>query len=75
MKIVFYILIGLFALFGIGTLNTASQLKFRHFGLILGGLCYLGGAIGAYTLDSWWPFLIGFGLAWVIRFLGGDPGK
>lgn len=74
MKIVFYALIGLFALLGIGTLNAAAQVKFKHVGLLLGGLSYLGTSIVAYGLDSWWPLPIGFGLAWLAGFLFGDPG-
>ena len=73
MKIVFYIILGLFGLMGIGTLNSAAQLKFKHLGLLLGGLAYLVGAITAYGLDSWWPLAIGFGLALLSRFLFGDP--
>jgi hypothetical protein len=45
MQIIFYFIIGLFGLMGVGILNTASQIKFRHLGLLIGALCYLGGAI------------------------------
>lgn len=57
---------------GLGTLNSTSQLRFRNLGLTLGGLSYLGAAIAAYTLESWWALLIGFGIAIVARFLFGD---
>jgi hypothetical protein len=72
-KIIFYILVGVFALLGIGILNTAKASLSKSFGLILGGLSYLGAAVIAYATSSWWPFVIGFGLAWGIRILGGEP--
>jgi len=71
MQTVFYIFIGVFSLLGLGTLNTASQFGFRHLGLTFGGMSYLGGAIAAYSLDSWWALLVGFGLTFVFRFLFG----
>ncbi len=44
-----------------------------HWGLLLGGMCYLAGCITAQVLSSWWPLLVAFCLAWVLRLLGLDP--
>ena len=71
MEILLYIIAGLFALLGIGIWITAAKTK--HLGHILGGLCYLCGAIGAFILTSWWPLLISFLLSFIIRTIFGDP--
>lgn len=75
LQVLFYVVIGLFLLLGLGSLSAASRTNFRHIGLIFGALCYLGTAIGAYYFSSWWAFLIGIGAAWGFRLLGGDPSK
>ncbi len=73
MKILFYILISIFFLLGFGTLIAAYQARFRQIGLVLGAVSYLGAAFFAYHFTSWWPFLIGFVVALLVRILGGDP--
>ena len=70
MEIALYILAGVFALFGLGVWLAAA--KSKSTGHILGGLCYVGGAIGAVTLKSWWPLVGGVGLAFVVRYFFGD---
>lgn len=71
MKILFYIVIGLFGLFGFGILESARRSK--HIGLFLGASCYLGAGILALALSSWWPLLGGFLLSFVVRGIFGDP--
>ena len=72
MKILLYIFDCLFGLMGVGLFSgyTAS----KHIGLLLGGVVFLGAAAASFYLVSWWPLLIGFVLALVLRLLGLDPG-
>jgi hypothetical protein len=59
---------------GVGiTLNFIATRKF-HLGLLLGSWCYLLSGIEAIHSGNWWPLLVGFILAWLLRFFGGDPG-
>jgi len=71
MGISIYIVSAIFALFGIGL--WLSAFNSRSLSHELGGLCYVGGAIGAVTMHSWWPLAIGFMLTFVIRKTYGDP--
>ncbi len=73
MEIVFYLFLGAFVLLGIGSLNSGSQFKPWSTALILTGILYIGGALVAYTLDSWWPLLVCFLSTYVIRYIWGDP--
>ena len=75
MEIIFFLLIGVFVLLGIGSFNSGSQFKPWNIALILAGTSYIGGALIAVTLDSWWPLLVCFLLTYLIRFIWGDPGK
>lgn len=71
MEIALYVVSGVFVLFGVGVWLAA--VKSRSTGHILGGLCYIGGAISAVILQSWWLLLLGFGLAFIVRHFFGDP--
>lgn len=73
-SILLYILASLMCLYGLFTLHTAWRYRFKHIGLDLGAICFLAGAIGASTLERWWPLAAAFVLAWIIRLFGGDPG-
>lgn len=75
MEVLRYILIAIFAVLGFGVLNSASYIKFRHPGLVVGGLSYLGGAGFALWLSSWWPLAVGFSIAFLAKSLGGNPGE
>jgi hypothetical protein len=71
MEILRYIISGTFVLLGLGIWATA--LKTKSTGHVLGGLCYIGGAIGSIAFKSWLPLLIGFGLTFLTRKIFGDP--
>ena len=74
MTLLLYVVAGLFIAFGLVTgLIFASQ-RPLYVGPILGGLCYLIGGMAAIYYLSWWPLLVGFGLVWLVRLRGGDPG-
>ena len=67
-----YIVAGIFALFSFGI--WFSFLQSRHLGLLLASIAYGGAAFLAFYLVAWWPLLVGFILAWLLRFVGTDPG-
>ena len=73
-SVVFYMLSFVMYLFGISLIYFAWQFRFKHIGLDLGAICYLAGATGAVTLEKWWPLIVAFILAWMVRLWGGDPG-
>ena len=75
MKVLFYIILAIFAILGFGILSSAAQTKFKSVSLILGSICYIGAAISAYFLYSWWPLLIGFILASIVKYIFGDPAE
>lgn len=64
---------GLFALMGFGVLVAAWSGRSPR--LFLGAMCYLGAAVAAIQLSSWWPLLIGFVLAFMVRAVFGDPSR
>lgn len=73
MTTVLYILAGLSGAFGFFVLVTASKYNFRHLGLTLGGLSYIGGGLLTWKLMTWWPLVAAWILAFVIRKIFGDP--
>ena len=72
MKIVFYIINGIFVVMGLGALSSYAASK--HIGLLLAGIVFLAAATASACLDSWWPLLIGFVVLWILRLVGFDPG-
>jgi len=67
------IAVALFALLGLG-LMLAWVASHRQPGLFLGALAHGGAALMAWDLQSWWPLVTGFAVAWCLRLLGRDPG-
>ena len=45
-----------------------------NFGLLLGGIAFGGAAVFSFMLMAWWPLVVGFIAAWVLRLLDFDPG-
>lgn len=72
MNLFIYILSGLFILLALALLF--AYYRTRQPGLVLMGSTYGGAAVLALMLMHWWPLAAGFGLAWVLRVLGLDPG-
>lgn len=75
MEIALYVICGLTSVMGFLTLVTASQYKFAHLGLTLGGLAYVSAGVAAYMTMSWWPVLGGWIAALIIRKIFGDIPK
>ncbi len=71
MQIVIYIFAALYILLAIG-LGFAYYHR-RHPGTFYMALAYGGCAGVALYLMDWWPFLAGFAIAWLLRFMGLDP--
>ena len=46
----------------------------RDFGLFLMGITYGTSGLLAIALAHWWPLVAGFALAWLLKFLGLEPG-
>ena len=46
----------------------------RHTGTLLMAMAYGGAAGAALAHMEWWPLVAGFFIAWLIRFVGLDPG-
>ena len=72
MKIVLYIVIGIFAVMGLGVLSSYAASK--RIELLLAGVVFLASATASAALDSWWPLLLGFVVLWFLRRVGFDPG-
>lgn len=71
MEIIITILAAIMELFGISLLFTGINSK--HIGVILGGVVYSAGGYFAYSNMSFWPLIIAFVLAWILRKVGADP--
>jgi len=72
MSIVLYIFAGLFIIFALFQL--ISFLGSRHFGLLIAAAVFGISGFLAMNMLSFWPLIIGFGLGWVLRMIGLDPG-
>jgi uncharacterized membrane protein (UPF0136 family) len=70
-SIVIYIVAALFAVLTIGLLF--AYYRERQAGTLLMGVIYGTSAGVAVTLMAWWPLVVGFILAWVIKIMGLDP--
>ncbi|HEY7742959.1 MAG TPA: hypothetical protein VIA19_07920 [Burkholderiales bacterium] len=46
-----------------------------HFGLFVLGLTYGSSGVLAILLGHWWPLAAGFVLAWLLKWLGLEPGS
>jgi hypothetical protein len=62
-------------LFAIGALGTLVAFKgswdFRN---LLAAVTFGGAALASQQLTAWWPLVLGFGLLWVFKLMGMDPG-
>jgi hypothetical protein len=47
--------------------------RLRHFGLFIMALTYGISAALAFALLEWWPLVAGYGLVWILKFIGLDP--
>ncbi|MEQ1774297.1 MAG: hypothetical protein ABL891_10995 [Burkholderiales bacterium] len=68
---VVYCFAGLFASMAFALFFAFSRSK--HYGLLLLGCTYLSGAVLSVVLTEWWPLVVGFAMAWVLRAMGMDP--
>jgi hypothetical protein len=72
MAILIYIFAGLF--FVLALLLLFAYYRTRHPGLVLMASCYGTGAVLSVMLMHWWPLVVAFVLAWIMRMMGLDPG-
>jgi hypothetical protein len=70
--ILVYILATLYILLALGLVF--AYYRSRHPGTLLMAMAYGLSAGVALGHMHWWPFIVGFVLAWVFRFMGLDPG-
>lgn len=71
MRILLFIVAGIFALFGLGTFM--SFIQSRNIGLLLAAIVFGTAAGAAIGFVSWWSLLAGFILSWIPRLSGADP--
>lgn len=70
-RIPLYAIAVAFILYGV-FLNMRSVIGGVHFGFMVRGDCYVGGAVLAFLTKSWWPLLVAWVLAWVVTLLGAN---
>ena len=47
--------------------------RLRHYGLFIMALTYGVSAALAFSLTHWWPLVAGYGVVWILKFIGLDP--
>ncbi len=73
MKLIVYLFSASFLFMTTGLLLTWHRT--RHAGVLLLAFTYCAAAVAAIVLTHWWPLVVGFGLVWVWKLLGLDPGR
>ncbi|MGH8641710.1 MAG: hypothetical protein ACRET6_08355 [Burkholderiales bacterium] len=71
-----YVIYGVAGLFI--TLSVAMfYVYFRssHFGMLIMGITYGASGLLAIMVAHWWPLIAGVVLAWMLKFLGLEPGS
>ena len=46
-----------------------------HFGMLIMGITYGASGLLAIMVAHWWPLIAGIVLAWMLKFLGLEPGS
>ena len=72
LAVLFYAIAGVFLFMAFGL--TSTFVATNSIGALLGSMAYGIGGLVAILNASWWPLLIGFCVAIVLRLLGLDPG-
>jgi hypothetical protein len=70
--IVVYIVAALYLVLAAGL--AFAYYRERHTGTLFMAMAYAGAAGAALARMEWWPLVAGFVIAWLIRFVGLDPG-
>jgi hypothetical protein len=47
----------------------------RHFGMFIMGITYGVSGLLAISVSHWWPLIAGIVLAWMLKYLGLEPGS
>jgi hypothetical protein len=68
-----YIVAGLFIALSIGMFYVFYRSS--HFGMLIMGVTYGATGLLAIMVAHWWPLIAGIALAWMLRFLGLEPGS
>lgn len=66
-----YLFASLFAV--VSVMQLWAYRRMRHFGLFIMALTYGISAVLAFALAHWWPLVAGYGLVWILKFIGLDP--
>lgn len=75
MKVLFYIVVGVFILLGLGAILFIRDAKSDKLMNLLGGLTYLVSGVLAFLIDSWWILLIGFVIAFFLQYIINKSGS
>jgi hypothetical protein len=70
-----YVIYGVAGLFiALGTAMFYVYHRSRHFGMLILGVTYCISGLLAISAAHWWPLVAGIVLAWLLKFLGLEPG-
>ena len=71
MTILIYFFASLFVV--VSVMMMWAYRRLRHFGLFMMALTYGIAAVLAFSLTHWWPLVAGYGLVWIMKWIGLDP--
>ena len=71
MDLVIYFFAALFIV--VSVLMLWAYRRLRHYGLFIMALTYGVSAALAFFLTHWWPLVAGYGMVWILKFIGLDP--
>ena len=70
---VIYVVAGVFIALSVAMFYVFYRSK--HFGMLILGVTYGASGLLALSVSHWWPLIAGIVLAWLLRFLGLEPGS
>ena len=70
---VIYVVAGIFITLSLGMFYVFYRSS--HFGMLVLGITYGASGLLAIVVAHWWPLIAGIVLAWMLRFLGLEPGS
>jgi hypothetical protein len=70
---VIYVVAGLFIALAVAMFYVFYRSS--HFGMLIMGITYGASGLLALSVAHWWPLIAGVVLAWMLKFLGLEPGS